>query len=812
MKWFEKKICNSSLLVKVIMAVLKVFCKISLLFFCYLTWGGECSTYYEGSSQTSEHPFFKNTGRNTSYFRNPDNSILKAMIRQRYIKRVFGEEKAWEYYLQRVQVDIVERNVLGKFANRTLMRAKKSAARFQKDVNGQHAKPGMESEEILETIKMYVLMHIDWKDAFTFLKLLYKNKDQALTFLSNWIVEKNFLKQEFINLIPIIMGDKKSESGVSRDRLLDFLEEHLIALFLVKDITKLKNSKISRLSQYEIMHISSFKTRQGGFFTQNQLMPSLEDIYADSKKHQKTSKGKQLFSPGKVRKLGRTNRKLKKVYGPLPYFPKEMVKYLRQDVLIDLGEAIVLLSDKIEEFSSVQLNSLKPGQMILLMPYLKETGRSEDFSLGKMGELADVFFVSDKRVVEELSDFSHQLNEILAKKINEGDYQGRLAPYHYTSFVIPLLNPDIFIKELFKEFHPHQMHSLTNRQLTDLEDDLKDWLYRSRHLLLREQRLILENTEQVKTNIAENRRRKTSSTSEQEVFLEEQVTRVSSQVPLKNTTVPILHGKEITNWTGREVMNNIPDMELEWSAFLTGKQLKPDLNNIYKKNLYNEPSGSDENRISGLFSPELIRSLNKTHKARSYYGPLPHLPKEFIEHLTLEALVHLGESIILLSDRVEAFTEEHVLGLKDFQIRILLKHVKPQGKEYLLSLRGDEKVGQNDNDISSPEVFENREDVSIEETDKIYQIDISRQARKTLDHLLKGNERQYQAILNQLEQMKNNPYQFALRKLSYSTRKKRNQNLLKKGVSYYKKSIGHWTVILEISDSLITVHSIERRA
>ena len=120
-----------------------------------------------------------------------------------------------------------------------------------------------------------------------------------------------------------------------------------------------------------------------------------------------------------------------------------------------------------------------------------------------------------------------------------------------------------------------------------------------------------------------------------------------------------------------EVMDNLSFLFPEAVKFLTVVQLAP--------------TKYFERKSEFFVSPQTIRKLKKSGKSFEVYGPLPHLPVEFIPYLHPEVIKPLRYSIRYLSDKVQYMTKEQIQNLSLIQISTLKKSLIHTGKNSELS-------------------------------------------------------------------------------------------------------------------------------
>ena len=160
----------------------------------------------------------------------------------------------------------------------------------------------------------------------------------------------------------------------------------------------------------------------------------------------------------------------------------------------------------------------------------------------------------------------------------------------------------------------------------------------------------------------------------------------------------------IESLTPLEIMDNLSVLSPKHAQFFTAEQLKPDyskiskaviLNNYYLDNPISDENSPKVNRMShasiqltrsSVYLPvERVRTLKKDSDFYKAYGPLPHLPPDYIPHLKPSVITELRKSIRYLLDKVQHMTTEQIRALNLDQILILSTKLHNTGKNADLS-------------------------------------------------------------------------------------------------------------------------------
>ena len=131
-----------------------------------------------------------------------------------------------------------------------------------------------------------------------------------------------------------------------------------------------------------------------------------------------------------------------------------------------------------------------------------------------------------------------------------------------------------------------------------------------------------------------------------------------------------------------EIMDNFSLLFPAMAEFFTAKQLKPQYSKLRKKRSTRLLWGQD-----AYLSLEGVKKLKVGSVFYRDYGPLPHLPVEFVPHLKPKAIQNLRGSIRYLSDKVEYMTKEQIQALYLYQIDILAESLKDAGQSSEFSER-----------------------------------------------------------------------------------------------------------------------------
>lgn len=163
-------------------------------------------------------------------------------------------------------------------------------------------------------------------------------------------------------------------------------------------------------------------------------------------------------------------------------------------------------------------------------------------------------------------------------------------------------------------------------------------------------------------------------------------------------------GDSVRSLTPKDIMDNIESIPPIWAQLFTVEQLRPKYRSIdpdgYTNNNYlakptitNDHYNKTELVESIAFLPVAkVRELRKDSSSYRAYGPLPHLPPEYIPYLRIEVISGLRKSIQYLADRLEFMTKEQIQALSLEQIVVLAKELENTGKNEELSSKQMEDV------------------------------------------------------------------------------------------------------------------------
>ena len=163
--------------------------------------------------------------------------------------------------------------------------------------------------------------------------------------------------------------------------------------------------------------------------------------------------------------------------------------------------------------------------------------------------------------------------------------------------------------------------------------------------------------------------------------------------------VPERLGDFLRKLASLEIMDNIDSLLPEDARFFNAEQLRPgpgvkktrSFHSIRRTiRRFNSRTGRAyyDHSVEGsssYLSPEEVRKLNKDNPHYRSYGPLPHIPPDFVPHLRPDVITDLRKSIQLLSDKVEHMTTTQIQTLGSDQIDILVEELKSTGKNAELS-------------------------------------------------------------------------------------------------------------------------------
>ena len=163
-------------------------------------------------------------------------------------------------------------------------------------------------------------------------------------------------------------------------------------------------------------------------------------------------------------------------------------------------------------------------------------------------------------------------------------------------------------------------------------------------------------------------------------------------------------GDFVRSLTPSDIMDDIESLYPVWARFFTVEHLRPAYSKIGPDGYTNNSYLARPTMTSGHYNrTELVRSiaflpvegvrkLRKGSDSYKAYGPLPHLPPEYVPYLELEVISGLRKSIRYLADRVEFMTKEQIQSLTLEQITVLARELKNTGKNEELSSKQLEAV------------------------------------------------------------------------------------------------------------------------
>ena len=381
-------------------------------------------------------------------------------------------------------------------------------------------------------------------------------------------------------------------------------------------------------------------------------------------------KKSRLFAPEYVKRFHRESE-VYLSYGPLPHLPSYLVSHIHVDVIPQLGEAIVLLSDRVANFSQAQVQSLTIAQILLIKEQLKITQKGR-FLTDRQLEL---FLTDDKNQLIDLHEnplvFAPQISQIILSSKHFGSFSHikySIIKNAVSNDMIPVLNPEVFsISYFIKALSPNLIKSISEQTINNLNQHQKEILVRYARTHFSIEQLILFRELGFGTIVNPIINNVSKSLSKD-----------TKTVLTYTLSTPALNEKEVSELTREEVMLRLPHFEPYQAGFFKVSQLVPLYEEIDALALFDKIEVQaiqvQNKRVYGklkYYSPKKIRTYPRASKVGMAYGPLPYLPKEMVPHLKPEVLRDLEKAIELLSDKIHLFRQNQLNSLASIQINIL---------------------------------------------------------------------------------------------------------------------------------------------
>lgn len=166
-----------------------------------------------------------------------------------------------------------------------------------------------------------------------------------------------------------------------------------------------------------------------------------------------------------------------------------------------------------------------------------------------------------------------------------------------------------------------------------------------------------------------------------------------------------IFGNFIGRLSSLEIMDNLSFFSPEYAQFFTIKQLRPNYSEIGADGVLNNDylskpvfgSSVRTNRIYhrstqlvqsvAALPVEEVRKLKKNSASYRAYGPLPHLPPDYVPYIPPNVVKGLKRSIKYLSDKIQYMTETQIQALDLDQICAVAKELNDTGQNENLSPR-----------------------------------------------------------------------------------------------------------------------------
>ena len=446
-----------------------------------------------------------------------------------------------------------------------------------------------------------------------------------------------------------------------------------------KSETLSEAAEIKNYSQKRIMeNLNRFKPYQVRFFRYEQLLPQFQVIFSKGfllPSHQEHPEagfvppneryrsyhfsermpGKsRLYSPQKVRSLPKVSPE-REAYGPLPHMDRSFIPYIHPYVIGHLGEAIVLLSDKMDMMEEDQIQALQKAQVYLMRKWLRGTGKGKWLTPFQL-------FVYLEDPYNKVTDLAKD-PAVFAPHISELLYRRRFAQHLVNHNVIPpamvsSLESRAFENTLFLQQMGHESaQAITLKKIGDLDPTQRKllYIYTGRHLSPPQKDLLFQ-LDPIGSRIG--------VIPENEEYMD----------------ISALEGEYIMKLSRDEVHKKLIQFLPEHARFFRYHHLTPLWQGIRLNGLMDieqtAAEGSSKIKLQGRmkpFSPKKVRGFLKTSKEGTLYGPLPYMPASMVEYLDPEVLNRLNEAIVLLSDKTEHFREEQWQALTENQKSLLEK-------------------------------------------------------------------------------------------------------------------------------------------